>query len=356
MADINSLGLKAKPNNPDILTPTGPSLANGAATFVKAEGTPNIHQPVGPAASHASVFGKAEPLPDAFVTYDPNSRLNNDSVMEPVIEHANNAFSNTSGSKAGSLKDVLGDKATISPGATTEFGPGGRLDTDSIKEKMVDRAGAAFENASGESVGAFKDVLGDKATIDPRALHTVGSGGQSDVGSIREKAAGKISDVFDNITSGSNNRPGSGTGHAGSLQEAAEAAGFVFDPSPFIYTPQAANIIEHLNNFTDKLGGSSAMAEFDVTISSMSEAANNIRTYCDDFKSTADELKQATETLTTSSDGWDSEASKIFNENIVEAHRWMSEMGAIIDEYAAMLDKAVETYQSADQASAKNFR
>ena len=98
------------------------------------------------------------------------------------------------------------------------------------------------------------------------------------------------------------------------------------------------------------------MAEFDVTLSSMTEAATNIRTYCDDFKSTADELKQATETLTTSSDGWDSEASKIFNENIGEAHRWMSEMAAIIDEYAAMLDKAAQTYQDADQASAKNFR
>lgn len=98
------------------------------------------------------------------------------------------------------------------------------------------------------------------------------------------------------------------------------------------------------------------MAEFDVTISSMTDAASNIRTYCEEFKTTADELKQATNTLTTSSDGWDSEASKIFNDNIEEAHRWMSEMSAIVDEYAAMLDKAAETYTDADQASAKNFK
>jgi uncharacterized protein YukE len=34
----------------------------------------------------------------------------------------------------------------------------------------------------------------------------------------------------------------------------------------------------------------------------------------------------------------------------------MSEMSAIVDEYAAMLDKAAETYTDADQASAKNFK
>lgn len=98
------------------------------------------------------------------------------------------------------------------------------------------------------------------------------------------------------------------------------------------------------------------MAEFDVTLSSMTEAAGNIRTYCDEFQSTADELKSATETLTTSSDGWNSEASQIFNENIVEAHRWLTEMANLVNEYAATLDKARDTYETADVTAAKNFQ
>lgn len=97
------------------------------------------------------------------------------------------------------------------------------------------------------------------------------------------------------------------------------------------------------------------MAQFDVTLSSMEEAANNIRTHSEEFKTTADELKTATENLTTSSEGWDSEASKIFNDNIAEAHRWMTEMSGVVEEFAAMLDKSREAYETADLTSAKNF-
>lgn len=97
------------------------------------------------------------------------------------------------------------------------------------------------------------------------------------------------------------------------------------------------------------------MPKFDVTLSSMTEAATNIRNHGEEFKTAADELKTATENLTTSSEGWSSEASQIFNENIAEAHQWMTEMSAIVEEYSQMLEKARDTYENADITSAKNF-
>ena len=98
------------------------------------------------------------------------------------------------------------------------------------------------------------------------------------------------------------------------------------------------------------------MAEFDVTLSSLTEASGNMRSYCEEFKVAADELKVATENLTSASDGWNGEASQIFNENIVEAHRWLTEMSVLVDEYAATLDKTHDIYQEADESAAKGFR
>ena len=98
------------------------------------------------------------------------------------------------------------------------------------------------------------------------------------------------------------------------------------------------------------------MAEFEVVLSNMSESAGKIREYCENFKTTADELKSATETLTTSADGWSSEASQMFNENIAQAHQWLTQMSELVNEFAAALDKSRETYQSADETSAKQFK
>ena len=98
------------------------------------------------------------------------------------------------------------------------------------------------------------------------------------------------------------------------------------------------------------------MAEFEVVLSNMTESASKIREYCENFRTAADELKSATETLTTSADGWSSEASQIFNENIGQAHQWMTQMSEIVNEFATALDKSREAYQTADETSAKQFK
>lgn len=99
------------------------------------------------------------------------------------------------------------------------------------------------------------------------------------------------------------------------------------------------------------------MAKIDInSISEMHESAGNIRKYCEDFKQTAQQLQQATQTLTESSDGWQSEASQIFRENIDEAKRWMDEMAAVVDEFAAAIDLAGETYTEMDMTASQNFR
>lgn len=98
------------------------------------------------------------------------------------------------------------------------------------------------------------------------------------------------------------------------------------------------------------------MAEFEATLSEMTQSASKIREYCQNFKDTADQLKSATETLTTSADGWSSEASQMFNANIQEAHKWLTQMSDLINEYAQAIDQSRETYQTADETSAKAFK
>ena len=51
------------------------------------------------------------------------------------------------------------------------------------------------------------------------------------------------------------------------------------------------------------------MAEFTVTLSEMTQSAGKVREYCQNFKDAADKLKSATNELTSSSEGWDSETT-----------------------------------------------
>ena len=98
------------------------------------------------------------------------------------------------------------------------------------------------------------------------------------------------------------------------------------------------------------------MAEFTVSLSGLTAAAAEIRTQSEAFRTSGDDLKSASEQLTTSSDGWMSEAATEFNERIVELHTWISDMCEIINEYSAALDKAEELYRTADESAAKNFQ
>lgn len=99
------------------------------------------------------------------------------------------------------------------------------------------------------------------------------------------------------------------------------------------------------------------MAKIDInSISEMHESADSIRQYCEEFKETAAQLKAATDTLTQDSEGWQSEASEIFNANITDAKRWMDEIAAVVDEFAAAIDEAAEKYVDTDAQAAQGFK
>lgn len=98
------------------------------------------------------------------------------------------------------------------------------------------------------------------------------------------------------------------------------------------------------------------MAEFTVTISSMNEAATNIATQSEEFRTALSELMTAVEDLTAKGAGWDDEASVIFREKIAELRNWGETMSQIIDEYSSALNTAADTYQAADEEAARNFK
>lgn len=99
------------------------------------------------------------------------------------------------------------------------------------------------------------------------------------------------------------------------------------------------------------------MAKIDInSISEMHESAESIRQYCEDFKTTATALKNATDTLTQDSEGWQSEASEIFNQNITDAKRWLDEIAAVVDEFSVAIDEAAEKYVDTDSQAAQSFK
>lgn len=95
------------------------------------------------------------------------------------------------------------------------------------------------------------------------------------------------------------------------------------------------------------------MAEFDVTLSAMRNAANNIKNYTQQFKEQAEQTYQAAQKL---SDGWVGDASQTFVDNMEQLRQWMNELSVVLDEYSANLNKASENYEDADTSAVKNFR
>jgi len=62
------------------------------------------------------------------------------------------------------------------------------------------------------------------------------------------------------------------------------------------------------------------MAEFDVTLSAMRDAASNIKNYTEEFKDQAEQTYQAAQKL---SEGWVGDASQTFVENMEQLRQWM---------------------------------
>lgn len=94
------------------------------------------------------------------------------------------------------------------------------------------------------------------------------------------------------------------------------------------------------------------MAEFDVTLSAMRDAASNIKNYTEEFKDQAEQTYQAAQKL---SEGWVGDASQTFVENMEQLRQWMIELAAVLDEYSANLNKAGGNYEDADVSASKNF-
>ena len=94
------------------------------------------------------------------------------------------------------------------------------------------------------------------------------------------------------------------------------------------------------------------MAEFEVTLSAMQDAATNISNYTQPFKEEADQVYQAVQTL---SEGWVGDASAEFADNMQQLHQWMTRLSETLDAYSAALNKARGDYDEADRAAARNF-
>lgn len=114
-----------------------------------------------------------------------------------------------------------------------------------------------------------------------------------------------------------------------------------------LWKPEWKNI-----DFLGILGGNN-MAEFDVTLSAMQEAATNIRNYTEQFREEAEQTYQAAQTL---SEGWVGDASQTFVDNMEQLHTWMNELVATLETYSAELEKSRDKYETADISAAKNFK
>lgn len=94
------------------------------------------------------------------------------------------------------------------------------------------------------------------------------------------------------------------------------------------------------------------MAEFDVKLPDMIEAANNIKNYTEMFRETGDAVYKAAQDL---NNGWKGDAAQIFGENMEQLHNWMNEMAGVLDTYSAALDKNRINYEEGDIESSKFF-
>lgn len=94
------------------------------------------------------------------------------------------------------------------------------------------------------------------------------------------------------------------------------------------------------------------MASFDVTLSALTKAASDIRTQTAEFKERANETLQAAQTL---GEGWEGDSYQEFFNNMQDLKNWMEQMAEVMETYATALDKAKDTYETADVSSAKSF-
>ena len=99
------------------------------------------------------------------------------------------------------------------------------------------------------------------------------------------------------------------------------------------------------------------MAKIDInSINEMHESATSIREKCEQFKETANALKAATDALTQDAEGWQSEASEIFNQNITDAKRWLDEIAQVVVEFSTAIDDSAVKYMQTDAEAAKGFK
>lgn len=99
------------------------------------------------------------------------------------------------------------------------------------------------------------------------------------------------------------------------------------------------------------------MAKIDISsINGMHESATSIREKCEAFKTTAEQLKAATDTLVQDAEGWQAEASEIFAANITDAKRWLDEIAQVVVEFSTAIDDTAVKYVQTDTEAAKGFK
>lgn len=96
------------------------------------------------------------------------------------------------------------------------------------------------------------------------------------------------------------------------------------------------------------------MAEFEVVVSELGNAAQQYKNQADAYQKTADAMLAATAALTE--ENWVDEASPVFMEKMEELRSWCSTMTGIIQNYAAALTKIGEQYQTGDAQAASQFK
>jgi WXG100 family type VII secretion target len=87
------------------------------------------------------------------------------------------------------------------------------------------------------------------------------------------------------------------------------------------------------------------MAQFNVTVSEVTNAATKIASAANDFLTTAGKVMQAAEALGSS---WEGDSQVAFMQEQQNAHSWYEKMAEIVTTYVESLNQAAKKYQDAD--------
>ena len=95
------------------------------------------------------------------------------------------------------------------------------------------------------------------------------------------------------------------------------------------------------------------MARFEVTVSEMQKAAQQISEQADNFLEAANKVMTSAQELANS---WEGDSQVAFNNEQTQANAWYKKMVDIVRTYVTSLQNAAKSYQQADNESAANIK